>query len=237
MVAKDESELQALYDSFDDPDDTGRNNAMTDQLRVRIHNHGMKAQTLPKMHGGDGKKRNAERLLGEFKSSPIFFKVPGKLNEPAPYPERAAHPAPSSEAEGIERAHAAKFQSAWKEMMELTKEGIFTAPKRKGGNGGVGGSRKRKPRKAAQKQERSLKEDEIALVRTEFVEDGTKWKVLAVDWSDDDHDMVVWYYDIEAANMEEEEMEEMRITDRAGEVDALEFSSVPEVKKWIKMSE
>ena len=122
-------------------------------------------------------------------------------------------------------------------MMELTKEGIFTAPKRKGGNGGVGGSRKRKPRKAAQKQERSLKEDEIALVRTEFVEDGTKWKVLAVDWSDDDHDMVVWYYDIEAANMEEEEMEKMRITDRAGEVDALEFSSVPEVQKWIKMSE
>ena len=34
-----------------------------------------------------------------------------------------------------------------------------------------------------------------------------------------------------------EEMEKMRITDRAGEVDALEFSSVPEVQKWIKMSE
>ena len=58
-----------------------------------------------------------------------------------------------------------------------------------------------------------------------------------MDWSDDDHGMVVWYNDIEAANMEEEAMEEMRITDIAGEVDALEFLSVPEVKKWIKMSE
>ena len=49
--------------------------------------------------------------------------------------------------------------------------------------------------------------------------------------------MVVWYYDIEAADMEEDEMEKMRIADRAGEVSALEFSSVPEVQKWIKMSE
>ena len=32
--------------------------------------------------------------------------------------------------------------------------------------------------------------------------------------------------------MEEDEMEKMRIADRAGEVSALEFSSVPEVKKW-----
>ena len=46
--------------------------------------------------------------------------------------------------------------------------------------------------------------------------------------------MVVWYYDIEAADMEEDEMEKMRIADRAGEVSALEFSSVPEVKKWVQ---
>ena len=77
-------------------------------------------------------------------------------------------------------------------------------PKRKGKNGEVGGSRKRKPRRVAQKKERSLKKGEIALVNAEFVEDRAKWKVLAVDWSDDDRSMVVWYCDIEAADMEEE---------------------------------
>ena len=83
-----------------------------------------------------------------------------------------------------------------------------------------------------ERRERSVRDDEAALVGSEFEEDGVQWKVLAVDWSDDDAAMVVWYYDIKVADMEEEEMKKMRIADRAGEVSALEFSSVPEVKKW-----
>ena len=58
-----------------------------------------------------------------------------------------------------------------------------------------------------------------------------------MDWSDDDAAMVVWYYDLAAAgNMTEEEMESKRIAGEAGQVDALEFSSVSEVKAWIKLS-
>ena len=39
-----------------------------------------------------------------------------------------------------------------------------------------------------------------------------------------------------AGNMTEEEMESKRIAGEAGQVDALEFSSVSEVKAWIKLS-
>ena len=117
----------------------------------------------------------------------------------------------------------------------MTKSGTFTAPKRRSGGGGVGAPRKK--RKAVKRRERSVRDDETALVGSEFEEDGVQWKVLAVDWSDDDAAMVVWYYDLAAAgNMTEEEMESKRIAGEAGQVDALEFSSVSEVKAWIKLS-
>ena len=241
VPAKSKAELRSLYASFKAPDgsidDEGRDKAMTDQIRVRIYIHGMKAKELPNMHATPklGHFKNAERLLGEFESCPVFFSLPAKQPEPAPYPERPAHPAPSAEAEQLQRSHIAKFHSVWKDVLEMTKEGIFSAPKRKSG----GGVRKRRTgkRKAPQKKERSPRPGEIELLRAEFVEDGTLWKVLAVDWSDDDHDMVVWYYDVEAATVDEDTMEQMRIDGKAGEVDALEFSSVLEVKKWIAIGE
>ena len=45
-----EDELRQLFGSFDRADDSGRNNAMTDQIRVRIHIYGIKAKELPNMH-------------------------------------------------------------------------------------------------------------------------------------------------------------------------------------------
>ena len=75
------------------------------------------------------------------------------------------------------------------------------------------------------------------MVGEEFEDDGVEWKALAVDWSDDDAAMVVWYYDVEAANMTEEEMENKRMAGEAQAVDALEHSSVAEVKAWIKLSQ
>ena len=161
-------------------------------------------------------------------------RLPRKPPEPSPYPERADHAAETGEAAQLKEDYMKEFQQAWKDVMEMTKSGTFTAPKRRSGGGGVGAPRKK--RKAVKRRERSVRDNEAALVGSEFEEDGVQWKVLAVDWSDDDAAMVVWYYDIEAADMEEDEMEKMRIADRAGEVSALEFSSVPEVKKWIQMS-
>ena len=47
--------------------------------------------------------------------------------------------------------------------------------------------------------------------------------------------MVVWYCEGRGADVSEEEMEKMRVEGTAGNVDALEFSSVSEVKEWVKL--
>ena len=57
--------LKQLYDSFSSADDKGRNEAMKDQIRVRIHVYRMKAANMPNMERtGLGQKLNAERLNG-----------------------------------------------------------------------------------------------------------------------------------------------------------------------------
>ena len=227
-------ELQRLFDSFGGGDDKGRNEAMKDQIRVRLHVYRLKAADMPNMdRAGLGQKHNSERLLKELKPV-VDVPLPRKPREPSPYPERADHAAETDEALQLKEDYMKEFQQAWKDVMEMTKSGTFTAPRRASG-GGVGAPRK--TRKPAARQERSVRDDEAALLGSEFEEDGTQWKVLAVDWSDDDAAMVVWYYDVAAAgNMTEEEIESMRIDGKAGEVDALEFSSVSEVRKWVALS-
>ena len=208
---------------------------MKDQIRVRIHVYRMKAADMPNMERtGLGQKLNAERLLEELVPV-VEGRLPRKPSEPSPYPERADHAAETDEAAQLKEDYMKEFQQTWKDVMEMTKSGTFTAPKSRSGGGGVGAPRKK--RMAVARRERSRRDDEAALVGSEFEEDGVQWKVLAVDWSDDDAAMVVWYYDLAAAgNMTEEEMESKRIAGEAGQVDALEFSSVSEVKAWIKLS-
>ena len=70
----------------------------------------------------------------------------------------------------------------------------------------------------------------------EFEDDGVRWKVLAVDWSDDDKSMVVCYYDVESAVLTEDETEKKRLDGKAEDIDVLEYSSVAEVKAWVQLS-
>ena len=185
-----------------------------------------------------GVKGNSERLLEELK--PVVEKqLPQKPREPSPFPERPDHAAPSDEAQQLQQTYMQEFQQAWKEVIEITSSGSFKAPKRKRGGGGVGAPRKKRAANRAAR-ERSVRADEVALVGEEFEEDGIEWKVLAVDWSDVDAAMVVWYYDVEAAKsakLTEEEMESKMDAGEGCAIDALEFSSVREVKKWIKVSQ
>ena len=95
------------------------------------------------------------------------------------------------------------------DIMEITQSGSFIAPKRQARSGGLGAPRKM--RRGRSTKELSARDDEIALDGEEFEEDGVQWKVLAVDGSDDDASMVVWYYDVQGANLSEEEMEKMRV--------------------------
>ena len=232
QIAKSASELNDIYSSFSDEDDKARNEAMIDQIRVRIHVYALKAMELPKMHSELDYKGNAARLRTALK--PVVEKpLPPKPGAPSPFPERPHHSAPTDEATQLQEDYMREYNQAWKEVMEITQSGSFIAPKRKARGGGLGAPRKRRRGRAT--KERSARDDEIALVGEEFEEDGVQWKVLAVDWSDDDASMVVWYYDVQGANLSEEEMDKMRVEGTAGNVDALEFSSVSEVKEWVKL--
>ena len=115
---------------------------MKDQIRIRIHVYRIKAAEMPNMEkSGLGQKGNAERLLEEL--APVVEKrLPRKPPEPSPYPERADHAAETGEAAQLKEDYMKEFQQAWKDVMEMTKSGTFTAPKRRSGGGGVGAPRK-----------------------------------------------------------------------------------------------
>ena len=99
-----------------------------------------------------------------------------------------------------------------------------------GGEGGGGGGMRRLRKRAPNNKE-------AALVGEEFEEEGIDWKVVGVAWSEDFDEMVVFYYDEDGVT--DEEMVEIEEMDDyfESEHDAVEFSRVSEVVKWIRESE
>jgi len=83
------ADLEALYSSFAHEDDAGRDNAMIDQISVRVHIYSAPAKDLPNMHGAGGHKINAERLLLEL-PTPVGFDgaLSPKPKAPSPCPAR-----------------------------------------------------------------------------------------------------------------------------------------------------
>ena len=73
-----------------------------------------------------------------------------------------------------------------------------------------------------------------------FEEDGTDWKVLDVVWSDEMEQVVVYYYDVEAANaegiLESDFMGSLLESSDHSNIEHLEYSSVKEVMGWLKSS-
>ena len=67
-----------------------------------------------------------------------------------------------------------------------------------------------------------------------FDDEGTMWKVIGMAWSDEHQAMVVYYCDIDAVDSvdlaEIEHMPQLALCTH----DAVEFSTVKEVLKWIK---
>mmetsp|Transcript_48720 Transcript_48720/g.83195 ORF Transcript_48720/g.83195 Transcript_48720/m.83195 type:complete len:212 (-) Transcript_48720:59-694(-) len=164
-----------------------------------VHIYSIPAKDLKNMHGAGGHKINAERLLLELPTSMGFEgALPPKPKAPSPYPARKEHAASSVAVKGLDRGHYDRLQLTWKEVLEMTKEGVFTAPKRKRTGGGIGG-KKRKKRAVSVAKERTARDNEVALVGAEFEDEGTMWKAVEVEWSDDDNCIAVWYYDLNSA--------------------------------------
>jgi hypothetical protein len=90
---------------------------------------------------------------------------------------------------------------------------------------------------------RRPKKREADLVGEMFEEDGTDWKVLDVEWNDEVEEVVVYYYDVDAANaegiLESDLMESLEESSDHSNIELhehIEYSSVREVTKWLRES-
>ena len=64
-----------------------------------------------------------------------------------------------------------------------------------------------------------------------FEDDGIKWKVLKVEWSEEYESILVYYYDVSAVGAASKSEAELDDDD-----DDVEASSIKEVLEWIKKS-
>ena len=156
---------------------------------------------------------------------------------PVPYPKRATHPAPTRAAVAFEMKHLATISTAFGELVAVTKEGSFKAPRRRRATAPSAASAEAAPPTAAGKRPRAPAHDEEALVGVAFEEGGVDWKALTAEWDTELEEVVVWYYDVDMAADGDLDEEEMNLARTEGlDLAPLECSSVAEVQRWIKES-
>jgi hypothetical protein len=184
--------------------------------------------------------RIEDGLRGLFESP-----LPPRVAGVAPYPVRRSEAVVGTQlAKGYTKEYDERVATAWRQLMEYLKNGVFRLPRKViergrgevtdgggggSGDGGSGGdsSKRRLRRRAPNKKE-------AALVGQEFEEEGIDWKVIGVSWSDDFDELVVFYYDEDGVT--DEELAEIEELDDYFEYehDAVEHSRVSEVVTWIK---
>jgi len=243
VVITSQSELDDLQKERGDSH-SNYADSLRDQIRVRIHVYGM--TDTPALGGGSGDDEltRLEGMVGALVKKPL----PSRLDQPSPdfRPFDA-----SSATEGARKNYMQSVKDiveAWRLLIELTEKGIFRLPvedekEEDGGSGGGGGSsssssksrRRRGPRKV---KPRRTKANERALIGELFEEDGTDWKVLDVEWSDEVKQVVVYYYDVDLANaegiLESDLMESLLESSGHADIEHIEYSSVKEVMGWLK---
>ena len=203
------------------------------QIRLRIHVCGVPAPELPWIGAKPGATdlSEAERLHEAFKVI-VAKPPPAKLPPPTPYPVRAAAAAPSELAKQLDVAHVSDVSRAWRELIAVLDGGaVFKAPKKKKKESAVPAAPSRQKKAKATAPTPA----ERALRGEEFEEEGVDWRVLCVRWHADVGKVVVWYYDIEeagAAGVTEKHMGDA--IESGDSYDCLEFSSVSEIKNWLK---
>ena len=218
--------------------------ALRDQIRARIHAHGVPGKDLPAIKSGHGQPeltRLEDGLRALFASA-----IPGVLPRVAPYPIR---PAPagyqSTEALAADLEHMKAIQRAWIELSAMTELGVFkanrsTSKKQSRRNPSAKVTSARQPpakRAAPSKPKRAITASESDLVGEAFEEDGVDWMVLSVEWSAIHQRVMVWYFDVdtaEAENLTKEMMLAARAADE--DFDAIECSTVAEIRAWIASS-
>jgi hypothetical protein len=209
--------------------------ALRDQLRLRDHVYKIKNKDV--LIGQDKNEAAIARLMIAL---PAVVAVPLPMQPPpppVPYPKRATHPAPTRAAVAFEMKHLAAISTAFAELIAVTKESSFKAPRRRRATAPSAASAEAAPPTAAGKRPRAPAHDEEALVGVAFEEDGVDWKVLTVEWDANLEEVVVWYYDVDMAADGDLDEEEMNLSRTEGlDLAPLECSSAAEVQRWIKES-
>jgi hypothetical protein len=216
---------------------------LRDQIRVRIHVFGMK--DTPAIGGGscDEELARLEAVVKALIAQPL----PKRLAQPSPEFRPFDTSSATDEARQKYMQSVKEIVVAWRQLLELTEKGIFRLPvedeEDKGASSSSSSSsssnpkRRRGPRKI---KPRRTKVKERVIIGELFEEDGTDWKVLDVVWSDEMEQVVVYYYDVEAANaegiLESDFMGSLLESSDHSNIEHLEYSSVKEVMGWLKSS-
>lgn len=217
--------------------------ALRQQIRVRKYVYRAKSSELPYISAkpGHSSEDEAKRLQAAF-TKIVKVALSPKPPAPTPFPVRGAAAAPSAFAMELDKAHALSISNAWRELIEvLNGKVVFKAPKAKPSKvpkaPGTQKPSKAKTRTTAPtpKAAKTPSIADRALEGAEFEEDGVEWKVLTVRWCSSAQVVVVWYYDVveaEAGAVSEDQMTEA--IDNGESYDCLEYSSVNEIRRWVK---
>ena len=105
--------------------------ALRQQIRVRLHVHGIKAPALPYIGAkpGASEEDEAARLRTAF-AGLVQLTLPARPGAPASYPVRGAAAAPPALAVQLDFGHMRGIFTAWNELAPLPNDnGAFKAPR------------------------------------------------------------------------------------------------------------
>lgn len=151
--------------------------AVRDQIKVRIHVHGMKATDLARV-GTDTGPVAKERLLKALYDM-IKHVLPARKIVMA-YPSRQALPAPTEEAKRLHKDYTNEVNNSYRELLSLVNNGCFRATPRR------------------RKQFFAATQDDTYR-NTEFTRGKVEFKVLKIAYSCSQNEVLVWFFNIDLA--------------------------------------
>jgi hypothetical protein len=201
--------------------------ALRNQIRVRRHVYGISQKDLPNIKVSSNVNVDAEctRLVKEMEVL-VQQDLPNMIDPPQPYPSRQPAPAPSSAAQHAYDDYTELVKQAYDELTRLTNENMTFVTQTT-------------CRLTAAANPTASEDDRAELNGTRFVEEGILWRVLDVDYSEQEEEIVVWYYDVDKADEDDVSEEDMHMAREATpmvDLDCLERSSMDEVRAWIEES-
>ena len=237
--------LKALEEEHEDSLSTYAT-ALRDQIRVRQHVYAMSGMPNIGTGSDDAELKRLEAAVLEL----LTTELPPKPPQPTA-DFRPAAAAPTAAANTAYARHLQQTVAAYRELIALTKEGIFRLPRDDGSDdegedisSTTNTSKRSRATPAAaprKKKERRVKANELELVGASFEEEGVDWKVLDVQWSDEVDEVVVYYFDVVAVESEGVTEDDLHTAleeqPDANEIEHIEYSRVSEVKAWLKLSQ